>query len=129
MRERWRRVIGFGKFYLVSNHGNVWSRRSRKFLSLIETSGGYYQVNLYAKGKMKCKLVHRLVALAFIGEEPPGHQVNHKDGRRQNNKITNLEFVTPAQNVAHAKARGKYSKNGGRRQRGIAEHSHQKKAG
>lgn len=120
MKERWRRVAGFRKYYLVSNHGNVWSRRTKKFLSLIVTSRGYLQVNLSANRKRKCLLIHRLVALAFIGPQPEGHQVNHKDGNKRNNRVKNLEFVTHRQNMAHAKALGLFSKNG-RRGRGIGK--------
>jgi hypothetical protein len=51
--------------------------------------------------------VHTLVALAFHGPRPEGHQVNHKDCNPRNNKPSNLEWVTPAENMAHAAMMGR----------------------
>jgi hypothetical protein len=52
------------------------------------------------------RLVHRLVAKAFLPPAPRRPWVNHKDGDKQNNRDTNLEWTTPTQNNAHATARG-----------------------
>jgi hypothetical protein len=46
-------------------------------------------------------MVHRLVMAAFVGPLPRGHQVNHKDGNKQNNVLSNLEYVTPQQDARH----------------------------
>ena len=46
--------------------------------------------------------VAHLVATAFLGPRPDGHEVNHKDGNKQNNSVTNLEWVTHKENVQHA---------------------------
>jgi len=46
--------------------------------------------------------VHKLVINTFMGECPKGLQVNHIDGDKTNNKLSNLEYVTPGQNMAHA---------------------------
>lgn len=53
--------------------------------------------------------VHRLVAAAFIGPCPVGNQVNHRDLNKQNNHVSNLEYVTLQQNVDHARAGGRYN--------------------
>ena len=63
-----------------------------------------YLVTRYRSGfGFRTELVHRLIALAFLGPPPsPQHtHVNHKDGDKQNNAVTNLEYVTPAENMAH----------------------------
>lgn len=47
-------------------------------------------------------MVHRLVMVAFAGHPPLGKQVNHKDGNPSNNRLVNLEYVTPSENTRHA---------------------------
>ena len=46
--------------------------------------------------------VHRLVALCYLGEPPLGAEVNHKDGNKENNDVSNLEYVTSKENSVHA---------------------------
>lgn len=79
--------------------------------------GGYQRVTLSGKKK---KLVHTLVAEVFLGPIPAGHEVNHKDGVKSNNAVSNLEYTTPAQNVRHAldvlgRQRARGSRNGAAR--------------
>jgi hypothetical protein len=50
--------------------------------------------------------VHSLIAAYFIGPRPEGMEVNHRDGDTYNNAVENLEYVTPAQNQAHARELG-----------------------
>lgn len=57
-------------------------------------------------GRNKLARVHRLVMLAFAGEPPEGHEVNHIDGNKANNSYLNLEYVTRAENVRHAVENG-----------------------
>jgi hypothetical protein len=54
-------------------------------------------------GRRKHHKVHRLVAKAFIPNPEGKQQVNHKDGNKQNNSITNLEWVTDEENKIHQK--------------------------
>jgi hypothetical protein len=51
-------------------------------------------------------MVHRLVAAAFIGEPPPGKEVNHINAVRSDNRASNLEYVTRSQNMAHKRVTG-----------------------
>jgi len=67
---------------------------------------GYLGVHLYRRGDRRRFLVHRLVAAAFLGPCPEGHEVNHKDRDRSNNTATNLEYVTPSENQLHANRSG-----------------------
>lgn len=55
--------------------------------------------------------VHRLVAEAWIGEIPEGYEVNHKDGNKTNNEISNLKIVTPSENIRHSFEFGNLRKN------------------
>jgi hypothetical protein len=101
--EEWRPVDGFDGRYQVSDLGRVRSCAKTAdwvLLRQIKKRTGYMCVNLYHGGKMKTMLVHRLVAHAFIGH-PADMQVNHKDENKENNRLDNLEYVTPAENARH----------------------------
>lgn len=62
----------------------------------------YVEYVLTTKLGKKHFLGHRLVALAFIPKEENKNYVNHKDGNRQNNNISNLEWVTQSENITHS---------------------------
>ncbi len=65
---------------------------------------GYLYVDLYKNNKFKTISVHRLVAQAFLPcENFENLVINHIDGDRTNNHVTNLEWVTQKENVEHAK--------------------------
>ena len=49
----------------------------------------------------KQERTHRLVAEAFLGEVRDGFEVNHKDGNKANNELSNLEWCTRAENTKH----------------------------
>lgn len=96
--EVWAKIEGYPN-YEVSSFGNV--RRGGKILKLKDRR--YLSVSLYSKGvSVKFPLVHRLVAKAFIPNPDNKPQVNHIDGNRHNNHISNLEWVTPLENTQHA---------------------------
>ena len=65
--------------------------------------------------------VHILVAEAFVGLRPEGMQVNHKDGVMLNNHYSNLEYVTPKQNIHHAMRLGLFDNAGKKHPRGRAK--------
>jgi hypothetical protein len=97
--EEWRPVDGWEE-YSVSNYGRA--RGPRSLLSLRARSG-YPQIILSRKGRKKIGAsVHRLVAAAFIGPIPPGLVVNHINGIRSDNRVSNLEIITQGQNISHA---------------------------
>ena len=107
--ERWRPIVSYEGFYSVSNHGRVRSERSttRSKKGAIIQPGetrGYKIVALSAPGfERKTWLVHRLVAEAFIGVAPATNaQVNHKNGDRSDNRLRNLEWVSPQENQEHS---------------------------
>lgn len=113
VREDWRPVVGYEGFYSVSNCGRI--RRDKagrgavagKMLNQTflgrKKNQRYYKVGLVKEGVQVTHLVHRLVALAFLGEPPTKeHNVNHIDGDKHNNVPGNLEYTTILENIRHA---------------------------
>lgn len=114
--EEWR-TIQENESYEVSNLGRVKSkerivprttspRRVReRILAIAKTPKGYCFVNLYCEGKSAQRYVHHLVATAFIGSRGD-MEVNHKNGEKSDNRPQNLEYVSRAENMSHARASG-----------------------
>lgn len=69
----------------------------------ISSNQTYKRVTIYiGPGEPKTLSIHRLVAETFIGTIPNGMVINHKDGNKHNNYYTNLEIVTPKENIRHS---------------------------
>lgn len=109
--ERWRPVPGFPGYH-VSDHGRVWSDKTRRILRPGTNRHGYHHVILSHRGRTTTHSVHVLVATAFIGPRPPGQEVNHLNGDPTNNRIQNLEYVSHRENALHAIRIGLYRRNG-----------------
>lgn len=103
LEEIWKRINGYEE-YEISNLGRVKSfKRDRKGkIMKPKFSGEYLAVTLCADGQQERKTIHRLVAEHFIPNPSGLPWVNHKDGNKLNNKVTNLEWVTPSENNNHA---------------------------
>lgn len=93
----WRRIPGLGN-YEVSSDGRIWNVRFSKLLSPSAMPDWYPRVTLGRKSKA----VHQLVMLAFAGPCPKGMNINHRDGIKGNNRLENLEYVTPKENFQHS---------------------------
>lgn len=105
--ETWRIIPGFEN-YEVSNLGNV-RKIDGKVMKQFPLSNGYMKTLLRANGVRKNVLIHRLVMSAFVGACPDGKQVNHIDENRANNMLSNLEYVTPSENIRHGNCLKKIS--------------------
>ncbi len=119
MEEQWRPVAGYEGIYEVSDLGRV--RRivggsnvtyAGRILKDWRGTKGYRLVGLSRDGTTRTLKLYRLVALAFVGPCPAGHQVNHIDGDKTNNRAENLEWATPSENVKHAYRTGLASNAG-----------------
>lgn len=115
MQEIWKPVPGYEGLYDVSNTGQVRALdrvvRSRwgtdkpikgGLKAFAKNSQGYHSVHLYKVGKMGRAYVHRLVASVFLPNPQELPQVNHHDGDKSNNAVTNLEWCTGTSNCTHA---------------------------
>lgn len=95
-------IPGYEDLYLVNKDGQIYSKKRNKLLSPDKDKYGYLQVKLCKNGEIKNFKVHRLVALTFIQNPLNLPQVNHLDGDKLNNNISNLEWCTCSQNNKHA---------------------------
>ena len=108
LKEEWRYITNLhieniNNWYMISNYGRVYSKRTNKFLKPCLDNYGYLKVGLYSGRKQLSIFIHRLVLLVF--NYNPNHKtliVNHIDGKKINNMIYNLEWCTPQENVHHA---------------------------
>ena len=106
MNEIWAPVPQFENCYFVSTTGKIYSTYSHKLLRP-EIQENYCYVKLRHKGcKPKKLAVHRIVAFAFLDNPLNKEEVNHIDGNKSNNNISNLEWATRKENVNHAISHG-----------------------
>lgn len=101
MTEEWRNIPGTD--YSVSSLGRVASlkRGGFKVLKQTRTTEGYTVVSIRSRNPRSAR-VHILIAAAFLPPRPTaGHEVNHKDGDKTNNRQDNLEWMTHSENVLH----------------------------
>jgi hypothetical protein len=100
--EEWRDIPGYERLYQVSNMGRVKSLRNNIILKPGKYPNGYLFAPLKVNQKQHNKMIHRLVANAFLSNPDQKQEVNHKDGNKQNNIVDNLEWVTRQENIRHA---------------------------
>lgn len=118
MEEKWEPVCmeEYSDRYLVSTTGQIKSIRTGRILKQ-EINNGYHRVSLARTG-MKSNsehfMVHRIVAATFIDNDDVENkiQVNHIDGNKSNNNISNLEWATVQKNNQHAASTGLKKKTG-----------------
>lgn len=94
-KEIWKPTIE-DEFYYVSNYGRI--KHDGRILSGSKQYDGYIRVKIRGKSYLK----HRIVANAFIENPYNKPFVNHKDGNKQNNQVSNLEWCTQQENAIHA---------------------------
>ena len=111
--ETWKDIVGFEGLYIVSNFGNVkgltrtvktkTGNRTYKQQDIKPRIVGnnYRQIGLYKNGEKRYHqlLLHRIVMEAFVGYNPMS--VNHIDGDKANNRLSNLEYCTDSDNELH----------------------------
>jgi len=105
MNEIWKEVVDYESIYQISNLGNFRrnpnNSRKANYPKFINKSG-YKYVSISKNGKRTNKTIHQLVAAAFIPNFRYGLHVNHIDGDKTNNCLTNLQLSNPVHNNTHA---------------------------
>lgn len=121
MKEIWIDIKGYENLYQISNYGNVKSlertiKRDNKGNLFVKekilkpgiSGDGYYCVTLSKNGKTKFYKIHRLMALNFFENNGDNLVINHIDGNRLNNKLSNLELCTQSHNIREAMKLGTF---------------------
>lgn len=99
---RCKNVNNYYGLYAISDTGSLFNLTNGKKLKGIVTKYGYRVYTLTKNGEHKNYFAHRLVADAFIRKPFDKNFVNHKDGNKLNNNVSNLEWVTPSENELHS---------------------------
>ena len=120
----WKPLVGYEQYYQISSEGEIKSVarlvkngpnstmiKPEKILKQQKNKNGYLQVTLCVDNIKKVEYVHRLVALTFLPNPNNLPTINHKDGVKTNNCVTNLEFATYCENNQHAYDTGLHGKN------------------
>jgi hypothetical protein len=128
--ETWRDIPGYEGSYEVSDQGRVRSldretyRKRKGKLCIVRRNGRILKTQIKPNGyvtaclcchdgesvaKISC-YVHRLVALAFLGKPPRGTEVAHKNGKRADNRLSNICYKTPKENNADKLVHGTHNR-------------------
>jgi hypothetical protein len=102
MNKQWLPIKNYENKYEVSNTGLVRNIKTKKYLKPTKTSQGYYRLSLFDNNTKKNYFVHRLVAEAFIPKIINKSQINHINTIKTDNRVENLEWVTPKENIIHS---------------------------
>jgi hypothetical protein len=112
--EIWKDIEGYEGIYQISSFGRIKClSRKRKYRNYEKTideyirnpeihTKGYLRITLSLLGETKRFFVHRLVAIAFIDNYENKPYINHKNGIKSDNNISNLEWVTHSENIKHS---------------------------
>lgn len=103
MREVWKQIPKYEK-YEISTLGKVRSFRSKKILKTQINNNGYEQIMYDRNGPANIRLyVSRLVLLTFIGSYPEKMEASHLNGKRTDNRLSNLVWETRKENLNRVK--------------------------
>lgn len=96
-----KQIKGFQDYFITQN-GQVFSHKTNKFIKSFPLKTGYVVIQLYKNNKKKNYYIHRLVAETYLTNLESKLQVNHINGIKTDNRLKNLEWVTPKENIKHS---------------------------
>lgn len=108
MTEVWKSVSGYEGFYEASDAGRLrriatpTGKPRNRIIAPHKKSTGYCDYWLWLDGDKRRVVAHRLVWQTFMGPIPPSLCINHKNGKKDDNRLSNLEVVTLSENSAHS---------------------------
>jgi len=108
MRELWKPVVGYEGTHEVSTEGRIRrtcdcaNTKKGHVLKPELSNCGYFLIGLHGGGKKTFCTVHSIVVRAFLGGCRYSFEVNHRDGVKTNNRLSNLEYLTHSENKNHA---------------------------
>lgn len=94
----WKDIIGWEKYYEINENGDVRNKITQKLIVGDKNTSGYLRVTLYHKPNKQRYFRHRLVAENFLPNPYNLKEVNHIDENKNNNHISNLEWVSRKEN-------------------------------
>ena len=95
-------INGYENRYLVSMSGEIYSVKSKRLLKPRQNEKGYLITELWMNYKRKSVKIHRIVAETFIDNPLARKEINHIDGNKHNNHVSNLEWCSREENLKHA---------------------------
>jgi hypothetical protein len=102
MKYEIKDIPGYEGIYKIDTEGNVYSLKRNKILKPWFDKDGYHKVAVCRKGTEKHVSIHRIMCEVFIPNPQNKPTVNHKDGNKKNNSLSNLEWATISENSQHA---------------------------
>lgn len=133
--EIWKDVVGWEGKYSVSSRGRIKSNArfvdttrkktyfvEERIMSLKTKNNGYLEVNFKVNGENNCLMVHRLVAIAFIPNSADDKMlVDHIDGNRKNNNVSNLRWCNHKENSNFELAKINFDRAGVNRMKPVVQ--------
>jgi len=101
IKNTFKPIRGYEALYAISYNGDVFNKTNKRMLKP-SINNGYKRVSLFKDGKWRKFYLHRLIAIEFIDNECNFPVINHKNGDKLDNRLSNIEWCTYLDNNIHA---------------------------
>lgn len=92
----------FGNSYVITEDGILTNTTSGKSIKFRKDFNGYLACNIVVNGKRVTRFQHKMLAIKFLPNPERKLEVNHIDGNKSNNNLSNLEWTTKSENMLHS---------------------------